>query len=121
MRKSKTPPAPAPFVFLRDVLPELAKLLRADLLKIGQRELAEQIADLKIYGRCCDASRCGTFYCLPPNERTTLRRTGRQRAIGDMVTLNGRIAQVDTCLSEVDSVLRNVFPEPESLTRHSDS
>ena len=115
MRKVEGPTAPAPFVHLRDVLPALAPLLRAGLRKIGERDLADQIQELKIYGRCCDASPCGTFFCVPKDERRNLHSKGLAHSVGDFVVANGRIAEVTTCSSEVDTVLRQIFPEPEGL------
>lgn len=117
MRKSKRPPPPAEFVFLRDVLPDLARVLRDQLRKSGERDLAEQIQELRIYGRCCDATPCGRFYCLPKEERRRLQREGRVRSVGggEIYAANSGIVEIETLLPEVDEVLRRVFPEAEML------
>ena len=118
MRKSKRPPPPAQFVYLREVLPELAKVLRADLRRIGERALAEQIPDLKIYGRCCNAPPCGRFYCVPEKERRELHGKGLTRNVGlDLTVAKGKIIEVETLLPEVDAVLRQIFPDPVSEDR----
>jgi hypothetical protein len=114
MRKSKSPPPPAPFVYIRDVLPELVRVLRADLRKIGERTLAEQIPDLRIYGRCCNASPCGRFYCLPQGERRELYRKRLTRNVGDLTVAEGMIVEVETLLPEVDAILSTIFPDPEN-------
>jgi hypothetical protein len=109
MRKAKTPPPPAPFVWLRDVLPDIAKALRADLRQIGQKGLVAQVRDLRIYDRCrCGSVPCGTFYCVPQAE---LRELGRQAVdVGDVSVAKGRIVRVETLSPEVDAVLRRMFP-----------
>lgn len=117
MRKSKRPSPPAQFVNLRDVLPELVGILRADLRKIGERTLAEQIPDLRIYGRCCNASPCGRFYCLPRYERRELYRKRLTRNIGlELIVAKGKIVEIETLLPEVDTVLRQIFPDPEDAS-----
>jgi hypothetical protein len=99
---------------LRDVLPDLVNVLRTDLRKIGERSLAEQIKDLRIYGRCCDGRPCGRFYCLPKAERQELHRRKQTRNVGmEFVVANGEILEVETLSSEVDRTLRFIFPEPE--------
>ena len=97
------------------LLPDLGALLRADLRKVGERALAEQIADLRIYGRCCDASPCGTFFCLSKEERRNLYRKRLAHTVRDLIVAQGRIAEVITCSADVDTVLRQIFPEPEGL------
>jgi hypothetical protein len=107
-------PPPEPFVYLRDVFPDLVRSLRDWLRRIGERALAESIRELRIYGRCCDAPLCGTFYCLPLDERRRLHRMGRVRNIGmEILATKDQIVEVMTCLPEVDAVLREIFPEPE--------
>lgn len=119
MRTSKSPQQEPPFVYLRDVLPDLVDLLRLDLLRIGERTLAGQIKDLRIYGRCCDASPCGRFYCLPMEERRELYRRKQSRTVGMEYTVaNGKIVEVETLSPEVDLVLRSLFPEPEDMRGH---
>ncbi len=115
MRKFEKPPPPPDFVFLRDVLPELARLLRDQLRRDGERALGEQIQELRIYGRCCDATPCGTFYCLPLDERRKLYKERRVRSVGtgEIYAAKNRIVEVGTLLPEVDAVLREIFPEPE--------
>src|SRR5437868_3802384 len=110
MRKSQAPQCAPRFVYLGDVLPSLVVALRADLRKIGERELAEQVKDLRIYGRCCDVSPCGRFYCLPKDERRELYRRKQTRNVGmEYVVANGKILEVETLLPEVDTVLRSIF------------
>ena len=115
MRKSKTPSPPAPFVYLRDVLPELAKSLSLDLRKIGERALAEQVSDLKIYGRCCNSFPCGRFYCVPQEERQEPYRRGLTRNVGlELIVAKDKIVEIETLLPEVDAVLQRVFPNAEN-------
>ena len=91
-------------------LPELAKTLRADLRKIRQAGLADQVVDLRIYDRCrCDSPNCGTFYCVSEQERKKL--AGHGHDIGDVTVANGRIVRVETLSPEVDRVLRRIFPD----------
>lgn len=116
MRKSKTPQPHPLFVYLRDVLPSLAADLRADLRRIGERDLSEQITELRIYGRCCDASPCGRLYCLPRDERQELYRLKRTRNIGlEYTVADGRIVEVETLSPEVDAVLKSVFPIADAV------
>jgi hypothetical protein len=111
MRKSTVPQPHPPFVYLRDVLPSLAINLLADLRKLGERDLSEQISELRIYGRCCDASPCGRFYCLPTDERRELHRRKLTRTVGlEYTVANGRIVEVETLSPEVDAALKAVFP-----------
>ena len=115
MRKSRRPSPPARFVYLRDVFPELAKGLRADLRKMGERTLAEEIPGLRIYGRCCNSSPCGRFYCLPQEERRELYKKRLTRNIGlELIVAKGKIVEVETLLAEVDAVLSEIFPDPEN-------
>jgi hypothetical protein len=103
-------PPPAPFVFVRDALPHLVKPLEANLRKMGHRQLAAQVHDLRIYGRCpCRAPNCGTFYCVPPDEYKRLAGLGGD--IGDVTVAKGKITRVETLDSEVDAVLDRLFPD----------
>jgi hypothetical protein len=96
------------------VLPDLAKWLRAYLRKMGEKELADGVPELRVYGRCCDASPCGRFYCLPKNERSELPRRGLTCNVGlELTVAKGRIVEVETCSPEVDAALKLVFPIPE--------
>jgi hypothetical protein len=114
MRKSKRPPPPAPFVYLRDVLPQLAADLRHSFRQEGERELADQIHDLRIYGRCCDGSPCGCIFCLPGDERRHLSVHGRKLEwVADCIVVDRKIVEVETFSAEVDAVLRSVFPVAE--------
>jgi hypothetical protein len=108
MKKSKRPQPPAPFVLLRDALPELGKLLAADLRKIGHPKLAEQVTDLRIYGRCPCGKPCGTFYCAPLEEYKKLAPFGGD--VGDVTVAKDRIIRVETLDSEVEAVLDRLFP-----------
>jgi len=88
MRKSKRPVEQPRFVFVRDVLPEISTLLKRVLHKI---ELAAQVHDLRIYGRCpCGGPNCGTFYCVPPDEYKRLLRFGSDGSIDPVTVALGR-------------------------------
>ncbi len=100
--------SPAPFVLLADVLPGLVRQLAQDLQKGGHRRLADQIPELRIYGRCsCGSRPCRTFYCLPPNEFAKLARSAKD--IDGVSIAKGRIVRVETLSAEVDSVLDQIF------------
>jgi hypothetical protein len=111
MRKSKKPPTQPEFVFVREVLPELAKTLRASLRRDGQPRLAEQISELRIYGRCdCGLVDCGTFYCLPPEERRRLRGFG-DGTYDPVIVAKGKIVEVHLLDPGIADVLRQLFPK----------
>lgn len=112
MRKDRKPEDDAPFVLLRDVLPDLAKRLRGSLRKAGHRDLAKQVQELRVYGRCCDASPCGRFYCFPPKERQELWRKGIALDLPgvDVTVARDLIVAVETLDPEVDRALKLVFP-----------
>lgn len=105
---------PQRFVYLREVLPDLAEWLRDHLRKMGDGQLADSVAEVRIYGRCCDASPCGRFYCLPTEERRELHRKGLTQDLGEVTVARGRIVELETCSIEVDTVLQAVFPTGEN-------
>ena len=111
MRKSKRPPPHPPFVFAREVLPELSAQLKTILQKT---EFALQVPDLRIYGRCACGSHCGTFYCVPPDEYRRLAPFSN--GVFDPVTVDkGRILRVDTLGDPaVDAVLQGLFPDSKN-------
>src|SRR5258708_3194169 len=110
MRKSRRPQPPPTFVFVRDALPPFTKPLAASLRKIGHPELAIQVPDLRIYGRCpCTGPNCGTFYCVPRDEYKRLARLGY--GIGDVTVVRGTIIEVETFDSEIVAVLDRLFPD----------
>jgi hypothetical protein len=117
MRKSRRPPPLPTFVLVRDAFPHLAKPLAASLRKRGHPELATQVPDLRIYGRCpCKARNCGTVYCVPPEEYKRLVRL--VCAIGDVWVARGTIIiEVETLDSEVDAVLDRLFPDLPDTNR----
>lgn len=117
MRKSKRPPPPAPFVFLRDVLPEIAKELKASLWKQRYRTFAEQVSDLRMYRRCpCGDEHCTTFYCLPPDEEAKLMGHAYHLGISEVMVAKGKIVCVDLGVdAEIHDVLTELFPEPDEL------
>jgi hypothetical protein len=116
MRKEKWPPVDPPFVYLRDVLPELAEELRVRLRRVGERALSEQVRELRIYGRCCNASPCGRFYCLPQEQRRALILKGLARDLFgvDVTVAKSRIIAVETLDSNVDAALSRIFRRPEN-------
>jgi hypothetical protein len=78
------------------------------------KELADEVADLRVYGRCCNASPCGRFYCVPREERRELHRRGLTRNVGlELTVAKGKIVEVETCSPDVDAALQLVFPDPE--------
>ncbi len=112
MSKSSRSSSPPDFVFVRDVLPHLEKLIEAELRRIGQRKLAAQVPEMRIYGRCpCRAPSCGTFYCVPPAEYERLAPFGAE--IGEVTVAKGKIIRVETCESTVDAVLDRLFPDSQ--------
>lgn len=115
MRRDRKPEVHPPFVLLRDVLPELVKQLRVSLRKAGYRDLSEQVQELRVYGRCCNASPCGRFYCAPEDERRALWRRGIAAGVPgvDVMIARGRIIEVETLDPDVDMVLRQIFPQAE--------
>ena len=116
MTKPKQPPALPSFVLLREVLPDLVKMLEAELRKMGQRKLGEQLRDLRIYGRCpCERLECGTFYCV--SEEEMKRLAGFLDATYTPVTIaNGKIVSVETFDPKVAAVLRSLFPPMKEET-----
>jgi hypothetical protein len=111
MRKSRQSPTPPEFVFVRDVLPEFAKTLRASLRRDGQQKLAEQVSELRIYGRCdCALADCATFYCLPPEERKRLRGFG-DSTYHPVKVARGEIVEVHLLDPGIATVLRQLFPK----------
>jgi hypothetical protein len=114
MRKSRRPTPPPTFLFVREVLPQLAKSLQSDLSMRGRADLAAQVPDLRIYGRCpCQRPGCGTFYCAPSKEYARLARVGSDT--WDPVTVaKGKIIRVETLDPEVDAVLKRLFPDSEN-------
>jgi hypothetical protein len=124
MRKSKQPPPPVPFFWLREELPEIAKIVEAELRRMREKDLAAQVRELRIYGRCrCGAPPCGTFYCVPYEEYAELLRKHLYRDIGTLVGVaKGRIVRVETLDDRVDEILDRLFPEDADLrkgTSHS--
>jgi len=115
MRKSQRPPEPIPYVLLRDIFPELVTELEWSLRKRRKRELAARIRDLRIYGRCDCGSGCGTFYCLPPDDRRKLSPGASGLEDPLYVAANGEILEVETLDPEVDAVLAMLFPDPDRL------
>jgi hypothetical protein len=110
MRELKPTTPSASSILLREVLPEIAKALRADLRKIGRVDLAEQVFGLRIYDRCrCASPNCGTFYCAPEQERMDL--AGHGTDVGDVTVAKGKIVRVETLSPDVETVLRRIFPE----------
>jgi hypothetical protein len=110
MRKSKKPPTPPDFFLVRAVFPEFEKWLRASLRKRGQPKLAEQVSELRIYGRCdCGMNDCGTFYCVTPEERKRLRGFGDD-TYDPVKVAKGKIVEVRTLDLEIAAVLRQLFP-----------
>jgi hypothetical protein len=103
MRKSQRPPEPMPYVLLRDIFPELVTELEWSLRKRRKRELAARIRDLRIYGRCDCGSGCGTFYCLPPDERRKLFSGASALEHPLYVAASGEILEVETLDPEVDA------------------
>lgn len=109
MSRQQTQPQQSPSFLVRDVLPDIAELLRRALRKTV---VAEQVADLRIYGRCpCGAPACGTFYCVPPEEHGKLvRHHGSDGSLDPVTVSNGRIITVQTLDPQVDAVLDRLFP-----------
>ena len=117
MRKSKRQPEQPPYVLVRDVLPDTVEFLRRLLQKTT---LAEQVRDLRIYGRCpCGGPDCGTFYCVPPNDYERLaKRHGTDGKLDPVIVSNGKIIAVETLDPKVDAVLDQLFPDtPGVATR----
>ncbi len=105
---------PPTFVFVREGFPKLAKELQAKLRKIGYPDLAVQVPDLRIYGRCpCETPDCGTFYCVPREEYARLARASYETG-AEATVAKGKIIRVETLDSEVDAVLKRLFPEPDT-------
>ena len=112
MRNSKTLRPPVPYVLLREILPEFCEKLEARLCAIGQRQIAKQVPELRIYGRCpCSSRQCGTFYCVPPEEQQSL--SGRGHDVDDVTIAEGKIVRVETLDPAVDAVLGRMFPTPD--------
>jgi len=111
MRKSKRPPPHPPFDLVRDVLPELSRQLKTILRKT---EFAAQVPDLRMYGRCTCGSRCGTFYCVPPDEYKKLAPLS-DGMLDPVTVAKGKIIRVDTLGDpSVDAVLQELFPESKN-------
>jgi hypothetical protein len=114
VRKSKLPPTQPDFVLVREVLPEFAQKLRTSLLRMRQPQLAEQVPELRIYGRCdCGMADCSTVYCVPPDERERLRGFGDDTY--DPVTVaKGKIVSVQTLDPEIHAILKQLFAGREA-------
>lgn len=110
MRKSAIPVPHPRFEFLKDVLPQTVKDLERALRQAKRPDLAEQVKELRIYGRCGCGARCGTFYCVPPDQYRRLAPFG-----SDMTHVvkesKGLIIHVETLDPAVDDVLQALFPD----------
>jgi hypothetical protein len=99
-----------PFEYLRDVLPECAKQLEAALRRIKRRDLASQVKELRVYGRCDCGSKCGTFYCLPREAYQQAARFGSD-ITGVVTESKGKIIRVETLDAETGAALAALFPD----------
>src|SRR5262249_41636691 len=89
---------------LSEVLPKCANQLEAALRRIRRRDLASQVKDLRIYGRCGCESKCGTFYCLPLETYRQVSRFGTDTT-GIVTESKGKIIRVETLDPEIEAAL----------------
>ena len=96
----------------REMVPNLAKQLEADLRRIGRLDLAKELTELGIIDRCrCGSRFCRTFYCRQRATRCGLKYSHIELKCGVKLGVSrGHIASIQIISPAIRAILDKTIP-----------